>query len=105
MGKVEFRPERREVLAEGCPVHLTNWEMGILVVLADGLPKGKKEIHDGASKGKVGWLGTETDKNNLRVYVRRIREKLGDGVIETLHGEGYRLGREVEVVREWKGTG
>lgn len=99
MGKVELRPEHKVVLIDGCSVHLTHWEMGILCVLADGLPKGKEEIYKGA--GGV-WLGTETDKNSLRVYVRRIREKLGAEVIETVHGNGYRLGRDVVVVREWQ---
>jgi len=28
----------------------------------------------------------------LQTYVSRLRHKLGDDVIETVHGTGYRLG-------------
>lgn len=36
--------------------------------------------------------GDYVNDNTLTVYVKRLREKLGDGVIQTVRGIGYRLG-------------
>jgi DNA-binding response OmpR family regulator len=38
------------------------------------------------------WGYTHDPRTNIvDVYVRHLRRKLGDGVIETVYGEGYRL--------------
>lgn len=36
--------------------------------------------------------GDYVNDNTLTVYVKRLREKLGEGVIQTVRGIGYRLG-------------
>ena len=32
------------------------------------------------------------ESNTIAVYIHQLRKKLGDGVITTVHGFGYRLG-------------
>lgn len=38
-------------------------------------------------------FGAEVESNAVEAHVSRMRKKLGAGVIETLRGLGYRLGR------------
>lgn len=38
------------------------------------------------------YTGTDVNDNTLRVCIRRIRKKLGNDIIQTVHGIGYRLG-------------
>ena len=38
-------------------------------------------------------FNAEVESNTIEVYVSRLRKKLGAGVIETVRGMGYRLGR------------
>jgi two-component system OmpR family response regulator len=37
-------------------------------------------------------FGVEIESNTIEVHVSRLRKKLGNGVIETERGLGYRLG-------------
>lgn len=34
------------------------------------------------------------ESNTVAVYVHQLRRKLGDDLIETVHGYGYRIGQE-----------
>ena len=38
-------------------------------------------------------FGTEIESNTIEVHVSRLRKKLGHGIIETVRGLGYRLGK------------
>jgi two-component system OmpR family response regulator len=37
-------------------------------------------------------FGAEVESNTIEVHVSRLRKKLGQSVIETVRGIGYRLG-------------
>ena len=37
------------------------------------------------------------ESNTIAVYIHQLRKKLGDGVIVTVHGFGYRLDHETTV--------
>lgn len=37
------------------------------------------------------WTGNDVNDNTVTVYLKRIREKVGDGIIITLKGIGYRI--------------
>ena len=39
---------------------------------------------------------SDKDSNVIEVYVRRLRQKLGEGVIETRRGQGYVLGKTAQ---------
>jgi len=38
-------------------------------------------------------FGAEVESNTTEVHISRLRKKLGHGIIETVRGVGYRLGR------------
>lgn len=84
---------RRHVTLHGAPVHLSPKEYGILEQLARHAGKVLTHKH---LLDKV-WPGaTEADAQYLRVYVRQLRQKLGDTAdtphfIATEPGVGYRL--------------
>ena len=84
---------RRQVTLQGAPVHLSPKEYGILEQLARHAGKVLTHKH---LLDKV-WPGAnEADAQYLRVYVRQLRQKLGDTAdtphfIATEAGVGYRL--------------
>ncbi len=84
---------RRQVTLHGQPVHLSPKEYGVLEQLARHAGKVLTHRH---LLDKV-WPGaSEADAQYLRVYVRQLRQKLGDTAgmpqfIATESGVGYRL--------------
>lgn len=86
----------RRVTLHGEPVHLSPKEYGILEQLARHAGKVLTHRH---LLDKVWPAATEADAQYLRVYVRQLRQKLGDTAempqfIATEAGVGYRLLRE-----------
>ena len=37
------------------------------------------------------WTGNDVSDNTITVYLKRIREKLGENIIVTVKGIGYRI--------------
>ena len=79
-----------EVSLEGRTVHLTPREYALLECLA---------LHPGRTFSRQGlidrlWPGDHlVDAKIVDVYVSSVRRKLGENVVDTLRGAGYRLGR------------
>ncbi len=79
-----------EVSLEGRVVHLTPREYALLECLA---------LHPGRTFSRQGlidrlWPGDHmVDPKIVDVYVSSVRRKLGENVVDTLRGAGYRLGR------------
>ncbi len=86
-GDVELRPFDRLVLRDGEAVRLTNKEYEVLALLLQnpGRAFTRSEILE-----RIWGLGAEHASNVVDVYVRTIRSKLGDAVVETVRGTGYR---------------
>jgi len=84
---VEVLPVERLAKRGGAAVKLTNKEFDVLTLLMQhpGRAFTRAEILD-----RVWGLGFETDSNVLDVYVSNLRAKLGDEVVETVRGVGYR---------------
>jgi len=84
---VELWPTERLVKRGGVVVKLTNKEFEVLTLLLQhrGRVFTRAEVLD-----RVWGLGFETDSNVLDVYVSNLRGKLGDDVVETVRGIGYR---------------
>ncbi len=40
--------------------------------------------------------GNDVDDHTVTVYLKRIREKLGEGIITTIKGIGYRIDKDEE---------
>jgi len=78
----------RQVTKDGAGVHLTPIEFDLLRVLAQHQGKlvtHRQLLHD------VWGPGYDGETHYLRVHVAHIRSKLGDGLIATEPGVGYRL--------------
>lgn len=81
-------PARRTVVLRGNAVALTATEFDILALLAraPGIVRSRPEILVAV------WGETFVEDDHLvDVHVANVRRKLGDGVIETVRGVGYKL--------------
>lgn len=86
-GAVTISVEERLVRLEGTAVRLTAKEYAVLelMMLNPGRVFTREEVLE-----RVWGLGFETPSNLVDVYVKNLRRKLGEGVIETVRGVGYR---------------
>ena len=88
LGRLRIDTAARGVTLEGLPVRLTALEYGLLAYLAHhaGRPVSKTELTEHLYAQDF-----DRDSNTLEVIVARLRRKLGEGLIETVRGQGYRL--------------
>jgi two-component system OmpR family response regulator len=87
-GDVRLDTATRAVARAGQTVRLTALEYGLFSYLAlhAGRPVSKTELTEHLYAQDF-----DRDSNTLEVIVARLRRKLGDGLIETVRGQGYRL--------------
>jgi two-component system OmpR family response regulator len=91
VGDLRLDPARREVRRGGEAIDLSAKEFALL----ETLMRRPGEVLSRLELIEHAWdIAYELRSNVVDVYVRRLRRKLGDGVIETVRGAGYRL-REV----------
>ncbi len=85
---VRMNWRERRVTRGGEGVHLTGKELGVLELLSThpGRLFTREEIID-----RVWDAEFDAGTNIIDVYVRNLRRKLGDGVVETVRGIGYRF--------------
>jgi two-component system OmpR family response regulator/two-component system response regulator QseB len=96
-GQISYRdlvldPNNRFVQRAGTPVELTEQEFAVLLALLEDRPRTLSRADIQARSGnRVG------DGSAVEVHVHHLRKKLGDNVIQTVRGVGYRiLGDEAE---------
>jgi DNA-binding response OmpR family regulator len=84
---VEVHVADRLVTRGGASVRLTNKEFEVLALLVQnpGRAYTRSDIVE-----RVWGLGAEQSSNVLDVYVSTLRAKLGDEIVETVRGVGYR---------------
>lgn len=89
---VEFDLDKMIVLKDGKEVILTSLELKILSLLFSNLNKvvSRNDIIDKIWE----WTGNDVNDNTVTVYLKRIREKLGENIIITIKGIGYRIDNE-----------
>jgi len=87
-GAVVLDPSARTVTFDGAPVDLTSKEFAVLHFLMRraGEVVAKTEIVE-----NVWDIEFAGDLNIVEVYVRSLRKKLGDDLIDTVRGAGYRF--------------
>ncbi len=87
VGDVVLEVEARRVLKGGTPVGLTAKEYQVLelLFLNPGRIFSKEEILE-----RIWGPGYESNSNLVEVYVKNLRKKLGEGIVETVRGLGYR---------------
>ena len=78
----------RRVWRASAEVHLTGKELGLLELLSThpGRLFSREDIIE-----RVWDAEFDAETNVVDVYVRNLRRKLGDGVVETVRGVGYRF--------------
>ena len=82
-------PNSRFVQKGGAPVELTEQEFAVLLALLEDRTKALTRAEIQARSGnRVG------DGGAVEVHVHHLRKKLGDGVIQTVRGVGYRIDGE-----------
>jgi two-component system OmpR family response regulator len=87
-GPLRIDTAGQTVTLEGVPVRLTAMEYRLLECLAHhlGQPVSKTELTEHLYSQDF-----DRDSNTLEVIVGRLRRKLGDDIIQTVRGLGYRL--------------
>lgn len=91
IGKISINTDEAKVYVEDTVITLTALEYRLLLIFANnqGMLLSRQQILDNI------WDvdGNFVEDNTLTVYVKRLREKLGDAInIETVRGMGYRVG-------------
>ncbi len=88
---ITLDPARRTVTQGDRPVSLSVHEFRTLLALME--KRGHVVTRDQLENAVYGHSST-IESNTIAVYVHQLRRKLGDGVICTVHGHGYRLGED-----------
>jgi DNA-binding response OmpR family regulator len=81
-------PDRLEVVRDGKQVHLTRREFDVLwhLISLGGRVASREQILDA-----VWGLASDVDARTVDAHIRTLRRKLGEEIIETLIGSGYRF--------------
>jgi two-component system alkaline phosphatase synthesis response regulator PhoP len=81
-------PARFQVTRDGADVHLTRREFAVLwhLISLGGRVASREQILDA-----VWGLASSVDPRTVDAHIRTLRKKLGDDIIETLIGSGYRF--------------
>ncbi len=95
-GRFELQPAERRLLAEGRELPLGGRAFDLLVLLATqpGRLVTKAELLDRV------WAGLVVEEANLTVQVSNLRKVLGDDVIATIPGRGYRFVAPVDAAND-----
>ena len=85
--RFELQPQERRLLADGAPVTLGARAFDLLLAMAarPGQLLTKAELLDAV------WPGLVVEEANLSVQVSTLRKVLGDELIATIPGRGYRF--------------
>lgn len=88
IGEVDIDLGRRQLAVEGKSVDLTGREWALLDQFArrPGAVLSKHRLEEALYE-----FGAEIESNTVEVYVSRLRKKIGNQMIKTLRGVGYRL--------------
>lgn len=89
LGDVVLDFGKREALRSGQAVPVTPREWAILETLAS---RGERVVSRDTLLESIWGEATAGATSSLEVLIGRIRRKLGDDIVITLRGEGYRLG-------------
>lgn len=88
-GRLSYDPSTRETWLGGRPVELSRREQALLQALLNN----RGRILSGEQlKDSVYGFGDEVESNALNVHIHHLRRKLGNAIVQTVRGLGYRLG-------------
>lgn len=92
-GSIVYDTHTGVVARGGLPVNLTAQELRLLSYLMHAMPRVVSRIE---LVEQVYDRDKEPDSNVIDVQIGRLRRKLGEDLIETLRGQGYRIAQESE---------
>ncbi|MGV5315024.1 response regulator [Pseudomonas aeruginosa] len=88
-GRLSYDLSTRETWLDGRPVELSRREQALLQALLNN----RGRILSGEQlKDSVYGFGDEVESNALNVHIHHLRRKLGNAIVQTVRGLGYRLG-------------
>ncbi|HFH4685966.1 TPA: response regulator [Pseudomonas aeruginosa] len=88
-GRLSYDPSTRETWLDGRPVELSRREQALLQALLNN----RGRILSGEQlKDSVYGFGDEVESNALNAHIHHLRRKLGNAIVQTVRGLGYRLG-------------
>lgn len=89
VGDISFDMDKMIVTRQGHPISLTSLELKLLHLLFLNL---NKVVSRNTILDKIWeWTGNDVDDHTVTVYLKRIREKIGNDIITTVKGIGYRI--------------
>ncbi|WP_312930546.1 response regulator transcription factor [Stutzerimonas nitrititolerans] len=88
-GPLTYDPAACTTFLAGQPVELSRREQTLLQAL---LHNPGRVLSAEQLKDAVYGLGEDVESNALNVHIHYLRRKLGNGIVETVRGLGYRLG-------------
>jgi two-component system response regulator QseB len=88
-GSLTYDPAACAAFMAGIPVDLSRREQGLLQAL---LQNPGRVLSAEQLKDAVYGLGDDVESNALNVHIHHLRRKLGNSIVETVRGLGYRLG-------------
>ncbi|HDZ47341.1 hypothetical protein LCGC14_0029270 [marine sediment metagenome] len=89
-GSLSLDPTAREVYVDNQLIMLSRRE---LVLLETFLQSPRSVLSADQLKDSLYGMNDDVESNALNVHIHHLRRKLGNGVIETVRGLGYRLGK------------
>lgn len=89
LGDCQVNMSTGEISREGKPVEIARREWALLsaLVQARGRVLSPAQLHD-----SLYGLDLDVGSNTVNVHVHHLRKKLGADVIDTVRGQGFRLG-------------
>lgn len=89
IGDLQVDLAARTILRKGRPIGLTprEWALFEALVQHPGQVISKTQLEE-----RLYAFGSEVESNTIEVHVSRLRKKLGQAIVETARGVGYRLG-------------
>lgn len=90
-GDVVLDVARQAVMQDGQAVTLSAYEYRTLLAFMERPGHIVTRTH---LEALIYGREADVESNTIAVFVHQLRRKLGDDIIETVHGQGYRLGKE-----------
>jgi two-component system response regulator QseB len=88
-GLLQHDPSTRQTWLAGIAIDLSRREQALLHALLNN----RGRVLSGEQlKDSVYGFSDEVESNALNVHIHHLRRKLGNGIVETVRGLGYRLG-------------
>lgn len=88
-GTLVFEPASGQLWLGDEPVDLSRRERALLATL---LQHPRRILSVEQLRDRLYGLDQEVESNAINVHIHHLRRKLGTGIVETVRGEGYRLG-------------